>query len=56
VGALRWAATVARLWSGFGLAALAGHAAVHTLVDRWPCLDAHSGLILAATLGLASAF
>jgi predicted metal-binding membrane protein len=44
------------VWSGFGLAALINDIGVHAAVDRWPWLDGHSGLILAATLGVAGAF
>jgi predicted metal-binding membrane protein len=44
------------VWAAFGLLALAGDLGVHATVDRSPWLDGHSGLILAATLGLAGAF
>jgi predicted metal-binding membrane protein len=48
--------TYLAIWSAFGLVALAGDTAVHTGVDRWPWLDEHAGLVLAATLGLAGGY
>jgi predicted metal-binding membrane protein len=44
------------VWSGFGLVALLVDTRVHAAVDRWPWLDQHAGLVLAATLALAGAF
>jgi predicted metal-binding membrane protein len=57
-GRARFALAVSYLavWSGFGLAALVNDIGVHAAVDRWPWLDGHSGLILAATLAVAGAF
>ena len=43
------------VWVGFGLVALAGDSGVHAMVDNWPWLNAHSGLVLAALLALAGA-
>jgi predicted metal-binding membrane protein len=50
------AASYLAVWSGFGLVALLVDTRVHAAVDRWPWLDQHAGLILAATLALAGAF
>jgi predicted metal-binding membrane protein len=44
------------VWAFFGLAALGFDAGVHRTVDAWPWLDAHSGLVAAATLALGGAF
>lgn len=44
------------VWVGFGVVALAGDRGVHGVVDSWPWLDEHSGLIVAGTLGLAGGF
>jgi predicted metal-binding membrane protein len=44
------------VWAGFGLAALTFDRGIHFTVDHWPWLSAHSGLILAGTLGIAGAF
>ena len=50
------AASYLAVWLGFGLLALLVDTRVHAAVDRWPWLDRHAGLILAATLVLAGAF
>jgi predicted metal-binding membrane protein len=44
------------VWTGFGLAALAGDAGVHALVGMWGWLAARPGLVLGGTLVLAGAF
>ena len=48
-------ATYVLTWLGFGLLALGGDRLIHLLVDSWPWLSAHSGLIKAGLLGVAGA-
>lgn len=43
-------------WSLFGLAAHAGDAGLHALVDRWPWLGAHSQLIAGGTVVIAGVY
>lgn len=49
-GAARFVAAYAVAWTGFGLAALAGDAAVHRVVDSWAWLGRHSQLVAAGVL------
>ena len=50
------AASYLAVWVGFGLTALIFDRGIHFTVHHWSWLSAHSGLILAGTLGLAGAF
>lgn len=52
----RLVASFAGVWAAFGLAALAGDAGVHRLVDGWAWLGARPGLVLAGVLLLAGGF
>jgi predicted metal-binding membrane protein len=47
------AATTCGVWTGFGIAAMAGDAALHQLVDHWPRL---AGLVAPGVLAVAGAF
>jgi predicted metal-binding membrane protein len=46
----------AAVWSAFGAAALVGDGGIHALVEAWPWLESHSGLVLGSTLAVAGAF
>lgn len=55
-GAARFLLAYAAGWFGFGLAALAGDAAVHRIVDSWAWLGAHPQLVAAGALFLAGIY
>ena len=44
------------VWTLFGLGAFAGDMQLHRLVDAWPWLASHAGIIPAITLGVAAIY
>jgi predicted metal-binding membrane protein len=43
-------AAVCAVWTGFGVAVLAGDGVLHRLVDAWPWLEAHDWIVTSAVL------